>query len=450
MYTSFRLSFLLVLFLFSVSSFAGQKVAAGNLIVKLKNQAYSLKSLQETLDYHGLNVEEPLIEEMGIFLLKTPPGIMASDIIDVLRKSGIFEYVQYDHLVTKRATPNDESFNDMWNFVTQDNGADINALAAWDKTTGGTDARGNKIVVAVVDGGVDLSHPDLAANIWVNENEIPGNGVDDDENGYIDDVNGWNIYSSNGSIPVARHGTHVAGIVGAKGNNQTGVVGVNWDVSIMAIAGSSGSTSTVLKSYGYVLKQKKLWLETDGKKGANVVVTNSSFGVDYAKCNTGSYPAWNDIYNEMGKAGILSAAATINGNVDVDKKGDVPTGCSSPYIVAVTNTDSTNKKYDSAGYGKESIDLGAPGTNIFSTVLNESYGTLTGTSMATPHVAGAIALLHAAASSRLNSLYYQDPGQFALEIKQALLNSVTPNDSLKSGTVSGGKLNLEAAVLQVK
>jgi subtilisin family serine protease len=218
----------------------------------------------------------------------------------------------------------------------------------------------------------------------------------------------------------------------------------------MPVAASSGRTSVILEGYGYVLKQKKIFLESNGLKGANVVSTNSSFGVDYANCESGEYPVWNDIYNEMGKYGILSAAATINGNVNVDERGDVPTGCSSPYLITVTNTDSTNKKYRSAGYGANAIDLGAPGTNILSTLPSNRIGTLTGTSMATPHIAGAVALIHAAASKDLNSKYFSNPAETALIFKQVLLDSVSPIASLKGKTVTGGKLNLKNAVDAVK
>ena len=216
--------------------------------------------------------------------------------------------------------------------------ADIDAPEAWDITTGGVNALGDTIVVAVVDGGMMLTHTDLVPNLWTNYNEIPGNNIDDDNNGYIDDIHGWDAYSSDGSIPSDGHGTHVGGIIGAKGNNGSMVTGVNWDVKIMAIAGSSSNTSTVLEAYGYALDQRAMYDSTNGALGAFVVATNSSFGIDFADCNSGNYILWNDMYDAMGEYGILSAAATMNNNSNVDNTGDVPTGCVSDYMIAVTNT----------------------------------------------------------------------------------------------------------------
>ena len=131
---------------------------------------------------------------------------------------------------------------------------------------------------------------------------------------------------------------------GATGNNNIDVVGINWDVDLMLISGSSSNTSTVIIAYSYALDNKILWNDTEGELGANIVVTNSSFGINYADCNSDPYPIWNDMYNTMGEAGILSVAATMNINANVDEQGDVPTGCNSDYLISVTNTNYHDEK----------------------------------------------------------------------------------------------------------
>jgi subtilisin family serine protease len=244
---------------------------------------------------------------------------------------------------------------------------------------------------------------------------------------------------------VADHGSHVAGIAGASGNNGLQVSGVNWNVKLMPVAASSATTSVISEGYGYVLKQKQLWIDNQGKKGANIVATNSSFGVDEADCTSGDFPVWNDLYNKMGKVGILSAAATANSPLNIDETGDVFTGCSSQYLVKVTNTTKADKLSPGAGYGLKSIDLGAPGTEILSTLPNNRVGKMTGTPMATPHVTGAIAFLHSVASADFQSLTHSDPGQSALTLKDLLLKSVDAIPSLTGKTVSGGRLNLATA-----
>lgn len=412
---------------------------AETMIIKFQNGEAA-----RNFKFMGAKNVEPLVPELGLYSVEIPVsknGARAA--LFSLRNAKGVVYAQEDHPVTMRGTPNDKSFGQQWDMLLDNSNFGIDAVSAWNTYgQGGFDAAGNEIVVAVVDGGVDTRHEDLAANIWVNRGEIPNNGIDDDGNGYVDDINGWNAFSNNGSIPADRHGTHVAGTVGAIGNNGIHGAGINWNVKVMAVAGASGSTSTVLKAYGYVLKQKQLWLSSGGKQGANVVSTNSSFGVDYGNCKTGSYPAWNDIYNEMGKVGILHAIATANLGINIDTEGDVPTGCDSPYIIAVTNTQKDGSKNSGAGWGLKAIDIGAPGTTIYSTLPGNAWGQMTGTSMATPHVAGAVAYMHSAGNTEFNNMYLNDPAAGALALKEMMLKTVTPATSMAGKTVSGGILNV--------
>lgn len=391
-----------------------------------------------TKDHKGCRIGEVVFEALQLYEAKCDDNGFKR-----LKRSRADNYIM-NAPISRRNRPSDPRFNELWNLNPQGNNAHIDALSAWKRSVGTRSGIGAP-VVAVIDGGVDVSHVDLEANIWRNEHEIPGNGIDDDKNGYVDDYFGWNAYRDNGEVDADFHGTHVAGIIGAEGDNGIGVVGVNWKTKIMSISGSSGDTATVLKAYNYVLKQKKIYLDSKGKRGANVVSTNSSFGVDLADCKTKDYRLWNDVYNELGKAGILNAAATINDEVNVDNDGDVPTGCSSDFLITVTNTNVQNVKYKYAGFGAKSIDLGAPGTDVLSTVPDSGYDFLTGTSMATPHVAGAVAFLYSLGNTEFERLSSSDPAKGALTVKRMLLESTEQLPSLKGRTVSGGRLNLERA-----
>ncbi len=196
----------------------------------------------------------------------------------------------------------------------------------------------------------------------------------------------------------------------------------------------------VVAAYGYIHDMRRRYDASGGTEGAFVVVTNSSFGVDYGQ--PVDFPIWCAMYDSLGALGILNAGATINFNDNVDSIGDIPTTCSSPYIIAVTNTTRNDELNPNAGFGAENIDLGAPGTQVYSTVPGNSGGYGSGTSMATPHVAGAIALLYAAACPQFMEDYRNDPAAMALLVRQYLLDGVTPIADLALRSVSGGRLNI--------
>lgn len=348
-----------------------------------------------------------------------------------------------------RNSPNDTFFS------LQSHLSIIHAQQAWDIATGGNTLRGDTIVIAVVDDGIDTTHPDLADNFWFNRKEIPWDGKDNDSNGYVDDYRGWNVYNNNPVVSAdgerAQHGTPVSGIIGARGNNLKGVSGVMWNVKIMPVVGGDNREAEVIKAYSYVLKQRKLYKSTQGKKGAFVVAVNSSWGADRKKPSDA--PLWCAFYDTMGKYGILNIAATSNDPINVDVEGDLPTTCPSDYLISVTNTDQ-NDAIAGAGYGTISIDLGAPGSKTYSTgsslATDPAYINFSGTSGAAPIVTGVAGLLFSCACDSFLNLYESNPTLGLKLIKEFILSGTDKSANLNTKTVSGGRVSANGAVYEMK
>ncbi|TVR77601.1 MAG: T9SS C-terminal target domain-containing protein [Chitinophagaceae bacterium] len=427
----------------------------GEVILQLTSDNINplLETLSAEMPESNWELKQKLVPSMPIWLLGFDES--KTDINQLLSKLNRKEsvlFAQWNHHVhIRELIPDDTLFNAQWNLKNTGQGsgipgADIDAARAWSISSGGVAPTGDTMVIAIIDGGVDLNHPDL--NIFTNMNEIPGTGTDVDSNGYIDDYNGWNAASENGNIPPNSHGTHVAGIAGAIGNNLTGVAGVSWNAKILPVVVQNvGNEAQVVAAYGYVYEMRKLYNETNGAAGAFIVSTNASFGIDGG--NPLDYPIWCSMYDSLGKLGILNAGATVNFEANIDELGDMPTACPSPWLISVTNTNRMDQKNAGAGYGPNTIDIGAPGTGILSTRPFENYGSSTGTSMASPHLAGAVPLLLSAACDSFFIAYLQKPDSMALIVKDAIIKGVDIIPDLAERTVSGGRLNVYKSMLRI-
>jgi len=354
-----------------------------------------------------------------------------------LRRDSRIEYVEPNHIIKMDQALNDPYFDQQWALTR------INAVEAWS-----IHEPKEEVIVAVIDSGVDYTHPDLQSNMWINEEEIPNNNKDDDGNNCIDDVygcdftqivkdddNGNPIYSGD-PLDDYYHGTHCAGIIAAVGNNNVGITGISNSVKIMALkvldSGGYGSVADAILAIEYAIQ-----------KGAKII--NSSWGMDVIGEEK---KALKDIIQVAQKAGVLLVAAAGNKKLDIDKFPHYPASYDLDNIISVAATDPENKlaNFDFGGsnFGLNSVDLGVPGLKIFSTVpisskLFDGYYEASGTSMATPHVAGVAALLLATEPT----LTYQ-------QVKDRILLSVNKTPELEDETVTGGILNAYNTLLPSK
>ncbi|HET9325731.1 MAG TPA: S8 family serine peptidase, partial [Candidatus Eisenbacteria bacterium] len=326
------------------------------------------------------------------------------------------EYIEPNYVYRIVATtPNDPDFSRLWGLQNTGQtgglpGADIDAPLAWDVLTG------SDVLVAITDTGIDWGHPDLAANVFSNAGEIPGNGLDDDHNGFIDDVRGWDFVNrDNDPIDDQGHGTHVSGTVGAIGNNGIGVAGVNWNVKIMPLkfldGGGFGSTADAVSAIDYAVAM-----------GARVI--SASWG------GGGASAALQSSLESADSAGVLFVAAAGNSGLDNDVFPNYPSNYDVPNVIAVAASDAFDRLPFWSNFGRTTVDLAAPGENIYSTLPGGGYGYNSGTSMATPHVTGALALILG-----------RFPGMSGADAKALLLSKVDTLSSLSGRVATGGRLN---------
>lgn len=407
--------------------------APGELLVKFKtpdNTVKNANAFAAALEArHALNarIGVEVLQEYSLIpvcLVKVPQGMSLAEAAALYAADPNVAYVEPNYLVYPDAVPNDPLYSLVWGMRR------INAPAAWDRTTGSSN-----ILVAVIDTGILRTHEDLAANMWRNPGEtgLDGlgrdkatNGIDDDGNGFVDDVNGWD-FCNNDNDPTDDHGhgTHVAGTIGAVGNNNTGVVGVNWNVKIVALkflsAAGPGYISDAIKAVQYA-----------ATKIPGVKITNNSWG------GGGYTQALKDAIDAAGALGQLFVAAAGNTADNNDGVPHYPSSYTSPNIISVASIDGSGGMSYFSCFGFSSVDIGAPGSGILSTGNDGGYNTKNGTSMACPHVAGAAALLW--------SKYPAAPWD---QIRSALLDGARPNAALAGKVATGGELDLVSAFAQM-
>jgi hypothetical protein len=407
----------------------------------------------ETQEQLGIVAFEQLSDIVNIYRIKFHEKSLNLDhTIRILYGYPEIQIAQKNHFVSDRETiPTDALFEAQWHLKNTgldggDVDADIDATDAWDVTTGGLTTHNDTIVVCIVEGGgVDISHADLAGNIWKNYAEIPDDGIDNDGNGYIDDYDGWNVQTEDDAIGSGSHGTRVSGMIGASGNNGLGISGVNWNVKMMMVKGQQASNeATVIAAYAYPLKMRKLYNETFGAEGAFVVATNSSWGIDGG--DAAESPLWCAMYDSLGMQGIISIGATTNNNLNVEDSGDLPTNCTSEFFIGVTMTNNEDVRAGS-GYGTTSVDLAAPGSSVRLTVPGDLYSTTSGTSFATPCVTGAVALAYSAPCADFINFVKYDPAAAALQMRQYIFDGVDETVALGSEVATGGRLNVNNSIL---
>ncbi|PAY16161.1 hypothetical protein CKO51_28085 [Rhodopirellula sp. SM50] len=363
----------------------------------------------------------------GLKQVELPEGLDVDQTLDFYRHHPGVIYAEPNYEIRLSVVPDDPGFDSLWGLhnAGQTGGtvdADIDGSEAWEITTGDADT-----VVAVIDTGVDYLHPDLAANMWSNPGEIAGDGIDNDGNGFIDDVHGFDFVSGDGDpMDDHNHGTHVAGTIGAVANNGIGVVGVSWNVQIMAVkflnASGGGSTAAAVSAIQYAVDN-------------GATISNHSWGFN----GTASQALADAIEYARAADHIVVAAAGNGGGDQVGDDNDArpfyPANFPHDNLIAVAATDHNDALATFSNFGATQVDLGAPGVGIYSTTRNNSYSTFNGTSMATPHVAGAVALLRS-----------QHPDWPSGKIRDRLLDTVDLIPALESRTTTGGRLNVAAAV----
>lgn len=396
-----------------------QTVMVGDHVILQLHEGQDAGALQKSLARHGFTLREAIGVPRG-YLVAVAPATLDSvpAMVAAMAAEPFVALVEPDYVYYINETrPDDTHYGLQWGMET------IGMPRVWSATTGT-----GGVVVAVFDTGIDLTHPDLSPNLWINPGEVDGNGHDDDGNGYVDDIYGWDFYHHNNNPSDAEgHGTHVAGIIGATGGNRIGVAGTAWNVHIMPIKFFGTNSAGQLEGYAHGAASGMYYVIAQASRGVPVRVTNHSWG------GSGESAMLREAFEIAANSGIMHVAAAGNGygtSRDNDLYPHYPASFNVDSVVAVANTTSNDTLNGNSYYGATSVDLGAPGTTIWSTLRGGGYGVKSGTSMASPYVAGVAALL-----------FDMFPDLTWREVRDLLFAGTDPLPGLSGLCVTGGRLN---------
>ena len=409
--------------------------AKGYLIVLEEDE--QLESLSSSIDPAFL-VEKVISKEYKMLHIRHPSGRSFNDLLLKIKKQPGIKYAQLNHPVQVRQNvPNDPFWEAQWNLHK------VGVLSMFQQSLFGQTTQGTPIVLGILEpNGFDTRHEDLIHQFWRNESEVPGDGLDNDDNGYIDDYLGWNALQSNDEqFSVIPHGTLVAGLASASNNNELGITSIGWNSKLLLLSGNHYE-SEVIENYLYALALRKRFNESQGKEGAFIVATNASFGTNGAPED---FPIWCEIYNRLGAQGILSISAADNKPFNTDLRADMPTSCNSEYLITVTGVDAFDNFISGHAYGPETVDIAAPASQILTTAPNNTYVEVpvAGTSYAAPQITGAIGLMYSLPYEQIQQQAIHSPDATALLMKTFLLNGVQTLPTLKGKIRSEGRLDLQ-------
>lgn len=417
--------FIIIIIFFASFANAEPEAIPGEFVVKLKSEYDLNLNSAKNIKYLSQNFRSYIKKsypDQNIIVIKKPVFETTRSVLKSFSNNDLIELIEPNYIYRINKTPNDPFFEKLWglNNVGQKDpsgsigkpGYDIDVVRAWDINTGS-----ENVVVAVIDTGINYKHPDLIDNLWTNELEKNGQpGVDDDGNGYIDDIHGWNAVNHSGDpLDDHGHGTHCAGTIGAYGDDGKGLVGVNWKVRMMGVkflsADGSGSLDGAIEAIDYAIKN-----------GAKIL--NNSWG------GGGFSEILKQAVQRSHEAGTLFVAAAGNESNDNDKDPSYPASYDVENVLTVAAIDNNGVMASFSNFGRKSVHVGAPGVEIYSSISPNGYDSWSGTSMASPHVAGIAGLILA-----------NEPQLSGVEIKERIIKTAKPIAGLSRKVKTGGIVN---------